>query len=72
MENENDDINKKAISILNRILASKKELKELQDHCKHEHYTIDFVKGSLVKRCKHCYKVIGYPNEKDKKDAGYI
>ena len=72
MENENDDINKRAISILNRILASKKELKELQDHCKHEHYTIDFVKGSLVKRCKYCYKVIGYPNEKDKKDAGYI
>ena len=72
MENEEDDINKKATAILNRILASKKELKELQDSCKHNFYTIDFVKGHLVKRCKCCYKIIGYPSEKDKRDSGYI
>ena len=72
MENEENDINKRATTILNRILASKKELKELQDSCKHETYTIELIKGHLIKRCRECYKKIGYPNEKEKKDAGYI
>ena len=72
MEDEEIDINQQAKELIKRILNSKKELQEIQSKCKHEEYSIEQHKFSLIRKCKNCYKKLGYASEQDKKDAGYI
>ena len=59
-------------NILSEISKLEKELLEFQKKCKHPGYKLDFRNGTLIKICTDCQKFLGYPDDKDKKDAGYI
>ena len=69
---EDGNINSRVNSILAEISKLEKELIKVQKECKHPGYKLDFKNGSLIKICKDCQKFLGFPDEKDKKDAGYI
>jgi uncharacterized protein (UPF0335 family) len=73
MEDEDEDIKSRSEKLVININRLKKELKEIQEGCKHSEYKIELNdKGFLVKVCKDCFLQLGYTTEQDKKDSGYI
>ena len=69
---DGENISSKVNNILAEISKLEKELLEFQKKCKHPGYKLDFRNGNLIKICTDCQKFLGYPDDKDKKDAGYI
>ena len=69
---DGEDISSKANGLIKDITRLKKELKEIQEICTHPEYKLEIKKQALIKICTVCHKKLGYPDEKDKKDAGYI
>tara|TARA_A100001037_G_scaffold303765_1_gene338629 strand:- start:2955 stop:3164 length:210 start_codon:yes stop_codon:yes gene_type:complete len=61
------------INFLKRSIKDlEKELEEIQKTCNHEEFSIDLLDNSLIKRCKNCDAFLGYPNDEEKKQSGYI
>ncbi len=69
---DGENISSKVNNIFAEISKLEKELLEFQKKCKHPGYKLDFKNGTLIKICTDCQKFLGYPDDKDKKDAGYI
>jgi hypothetical protein len=68
------DKKKKVENIKKEIKLLKKDLEGIQSVCLHKEYAIKFdVESHAIKKvCKKCEKVIGYPNDDELKENGYI
>ena len=69
---EEDEDKQSAGKIVREIIRLEKELEEIQSTCKHPEWKLELHKFSLVKVCTHCHKKIGYPNDQEMKNSGYI
>ena len=72
METSEENISGRINKLLNEIQRLEKELSELQESCMHKEFKLDLYKGSILKRCMICKKIVGYPSEEERKDSGYI
>tara|TARA_Y100000389_G_scaffold71251_1_gene67978 strand:+ start:695 stop:946 length:252 start_codon:yes stop_codon:yes gene_type:complete len=71
-ENKKDNIKKKSSELKLLIEKYKKNLKEIQEECRHEPIlklvSESGLSSALRIVCKNCEKVIGYPSQSDNKD----
>lgn len=72
MEEEEESYRSKTNRILLEISKLNKELEELQNSCKHEEIKIELINFTLVRKCLDCGLILGYPNEQERKNSGYI
>lgn len=65
---------KRVENIKKEIKLLKKDLDQLQSVCLHEEWDVkfDLESNAIKKICKKCEKVIGYPNDQELKDNGFI
>jgi prefoldin subunit 5 len=71
---EPEEIKKKVSNSKDEIEKLSKVVNELQNECNHTDYIIKNVNESVTELrrvCKTCEKIIGYPNDKELKEAGY-
>ena len=69
-----EDDKKSIPKIKSEIKSLKKEIVDIQSRCTHSESIIKFDEEgkSLRKICKSCDQILGYPNEQELKDNGFI
>jgi len=70
LENNEKNVEK----IVEEIKLLEKTLDEIQSECSHTNYTIRYLPhtNSPKKVCDNCNKDIGYSNDKELKDKGFM
>ncbi len=70
MENNEKNVEK----IEEEIKSLEKTLDEIQSECSHTNYTIKYLSdtNSPKRVCDNCNKDIGYANDKELKDKGFM
>ena len=69
-----EDDKKSIPKIKSEIKSLKKEIEDIQSKCAHIEYSLKFDEDgkSLRKICNNCDQILGYPNEQELKDNGFI
>lgn len=69
---EDGEIESQSKRLLLEINKLQKELEEIQSKCKHTHFKVELREFSLVKICISCNLKLGYPNQQERENSGYI
>ena len=69
---EDGEIESQSKRLLVEINKLQKELEEIQSICKHTHFKVELKDGFLVKTCISCNLRLGYPNQQERENSGYI
>ncbi len=69
-----EDIKRLVIKYKNEITILNKNIVDLQEKCSHDNYEIKNISTSTAvfrNVCTTCEKIIGYPTDKEFREAGY-